>query len=135
MRALGHRSRRFRSGAVSLALGVALLGACSTGGSSGGDLGGIKQPANNRVLCGLIASLPDAGSALQTADVRDPAKFTQALNAAVTAYVATLDDIAGRVDNSLKTTVADVRRLVLAHRFADAIDARIQLDTWIADHC
>jgi hypothetical protein len=83
----------------------------------------------------MIAELPSSAAALQRADVRDPATFTAVLNNAVKQYVATLDEITPRVDSQLKTTVAQVRRLVLAHDFNAASDARVPLDTWTADHC
>jgi hypothetical protein len=57
------------------------------------------------------------------------------LNDAVKQYVATLDAIAPRVNANLKSTVKQVRQLVLAHRFSDATTARVPLDTWTADHC
>jgi hypothetical protein len=118
------------------ALGLtAALAACSTGGGGGSDLGSGTQPVNNGVVCGYVAQLPNSAAALQRVDVRDPAQFATALDNAVKQYVATLDQIAPLVDSKLKPTVSDVRRLVMAHQFAQADTARVPLDTWTADHC
>ncbi len=111
------------------------LGACSTGGGGAGDLGSGTQPVNNRVVCGLIGQLPGSAAPLEHADVRDPVTFTKALDTAVAQYVAKLDEVALRVDPKLKSTVSEVRRLVLAHKFNEASDARVPLDTWTADNC
>ncbi|HEY3834840.1 MAG TPA: hypothetical protein VGO03_21305 [Acidimicrobiia bacterium] len=118
------------------ALGLTLvLAACSTGGGGGSDLGSGTQPVNNRVVCGYVAQLPNSAAALQRADVRDPAQFSTVLDTAVKQYVATLDQIAPLIDPKLKSTVSNVRKLVVAHEFAQANDARVPLDTWTADHC
>ena len=115
------------------ALLVVAATACSTGG--GDALGSGTQAPDNGVLCGYIAQLADSATALQQVDVRDPTTFTKSLDDAVHEYVQTLDQIAPRVDANLKSTVRQVRSLVLAHRFADATAARVPLDTWTADHC
>jgi hypothetical protein len=121
--------------ALALGLAAALGAACSTGGTGAGNLASGTQPPNNGALCGLIGQLPAAAAQLQRADVRNPQTFSTALDNAVKQYVGTLDQIATRVDPKLRPTVAEVRRLVLAHRFNDATDARVPLDTWTADHC
>jgi hypothetical protein len=116
-------------------VGAGLLASCSTGGGNSSDLGSGSQPANYRVLCGKIAQLPDSAALLQRVDVRDPVQFKKVLDEAVNQYVATLDDIAARVEPKLRSTVAEVRKLVLDHKFGEATDARVPLDTWTADNC
>ena len=134
-----HYGARVRSRVVGWALAIGLAvaapAACSTGGGGAGNLASGTQPQNYGVLCGLIAQLPAAATQLQRVDVRDPGPFKTTLDNAVQQYVGILDQIAPRVDSKLKSTVSEVRRLVLAHRFGDAGDARVPLDTWTADHC
>ena len=120
---------------AALGLTVAILAGCSTGGSGGSDLGSGTEPANNAALCNLIAQLPQSAAKVQNVDLRDPAAFAKAIDNAVKEYLSTLDQISSRVDSKLQPVVKQVRALVVAHKFVEAGNARVPLDTWTADHC
>jgi hypothetical protein len=128
-------ARRALAGASLLAL--AAVGAGCTGSSTPRDgLGSAGTNATDtRAACALIQQLQHTADRVTAVPLSDPARSSAALRSAVADYVRTLDSIAVRVPTALRAKVELLRSAVQQYKFADAIDARVPLDDWAADHC
>jgi len=108
-------------------LGVALaLSAC--GGGNGNSL-------TTSGACPLLAQLAKTGDTVARADVADPAKFNATLHTAVAEYVRTARRLRSAVPLRLR---GDVERILAAaeqYRFADAMSARADIDSYERSKC
>jgi hypothetical protein len=110
---------------------VASLGlvACSGSGSD------PAAAARTRATCAQLPALQTAGTRLAASDVREPDAFAAALTTAVDNYTAALGRIRAGLPESQRPKLDNLRRLVEARDFTQAVKARTFLDTWAARNC
>jgi hypothetical protein len=116
---------------------IAVLGACAalTTACSNSGNGGAPTVGGTKIVCTLVGQLDRTGTAVEQADVHDPAAFDRALAGAVKKYVAILDDLHDAVPNELRDDVEHLRAAVQQYRFNDGVDARVAIDAYANRTC
>jgi hypothetical protein len=116
---------------VILACGAVALGACSAPSSLPGIGGGNDDVA----FCRSAARLASTADLLPVESVEDPATFAAKLRAAVDAYLENLDAMSARAPRRVEQQIKLLMSAVDQYKFADAIDARVAVDEYIATTC
>lgn len=127
-----HAARiRARLRAVLVGCGALVLTACSAPNSLPGIGGGNDDVA----FCRIAARLPTAAELVPVESVDDPATFDATLRAAVDTYLEDLDAMSARAPKRVEQQIKLLMSAVDQYKFADAIDARVAVDEYIATTC
>ena len=111
-------------------MGAVALAACSGGG--GDDLDPFEGP---NAACPLLARMADTATAVEQADISDPAAFDEILEAAVMEYTAILDDLRDTVPDELDDTLDRLEAAMEQYDFDEALRVRAPLDAYAEAEC
>ena len=119
-------ARRAALALAAIAFVCAVLGACS---------GSSESPARADEACPLFGRLDATAAGLEQADVADPDAFEQALEAAVTAYSATVADLREVTPDELHDDLERLEAAVGQYDFDEAARVKTALDDYVEREC
>jgi hypothetical protein len=111
---------------------------CLLGFVAAGCSGGTKHAKNaapKASPCPLIASLDQTAASVAHANVADPQGFQRTLDAAVTKYVTTVQELRTVVPANLRPDLDRLEAAVHQYRFQDAVTMRASLDAYASNNC
>jgi hypothetical protein len=97
--------------------------------------GGAGAGADPAAACGLVGRLADTAEIVERADVADPDAFAEALDAAVSEYVAILEDLREAAPEELAGDLDRLEAAVTQYDFDEAVRARAALDDYADRTC
>jgi hypothetical protein len=110
---------------VTVAATFGLLAAACGGG------GGVDTAA----ACALVERLGETARSVEEADVADPARFAETLDAAIAEYVAVVDDLRTHLPDELQDDLDRLEAAASQHRFTDGTAARVALERYAEEAC
>ena len=113
----------------------ALVAAAAYGLASCSGGGGGATALEQRAVCDAFDRLAASAAPVEGVDLSDPASFEEALDEAVSEYVAALQELRDLVPDTFEDDIDQLQAAASQYRFRDALDARVALEEFEQATC